>query len=346
MAFLLREQYSIIICTIYPENRFPELEEHGVRVVSLKKKTGKLYNLPCFLKFLLLVRKEKPAVIHSFLMFANLYACGVSLLLGFKNIITSTRTKIDFSRCSGGNRFTYYVFKKFSRFHVVNNQYSEDLLVNEMGYRQDQLGVIENAVDTDRFLYISENKKVLSAVYPARIETQKNQLILVEAMNILKKRKLLPETFQFFLVGEKNDKQYLKKVLEVVRRHHLEKSIIFIDPITDIERYYSMCSFLVFPSSWEGLSNSILEAMSSGLPVVCSHEANLPGLINDGENGYLFPANDSEACAESLQKMINTDVQKRKEMGKLNREIVEKRFTRQILKKKMEALYQNYSRKN
>lgn len=341
MALLLREKYNIVICAVYPENRFPELKEEGIRVVSLNKKTGKLYNLPCFLKFLLLVRKEKPAVIHSFLMFSNLYACGVCLLLRFKNVITSTRINIDFSKCYGGNRFTYYLIKKFSRFHVVNTQYSKNLLVNEMGYKQEQLCIIENAVDTDRFTYISDDKKIPGAVYPARMEKRKNQLILIEAMNILKRKELLSEGFQLFLVGEKNDRQYSERMFTAVRKYQLEKNIVFSDPMSDIERYYSMCSFLVFPSSWEGLSNTILEAMSSGLPVVCSHEANMPELINDGINGYLFPAKDPEACAESLYKMINTDVLKKEEMCKINRQRIEKRFTRQILKKNMEALYQN-----
>ena len=341
MAQLLRDKFNTIIYTIYPENRFPELEEQGVRVVSLNKKTGKLYNLPCFLKFLLLVRKEKPAIIQSFLMFANLYACGVSILLRFKNVITSTRLNIDFSKCYGGNRFTYYLFKNFSRFHVVNTHYNADLLVNEMGYREDQFCIIENMVDTDRFTYISDDMKIPGAVCPARIEERKNQLILIEAMNILKQKGLLPEGFQLFLVGEKNDRQYSERVFEAVRRYHLEKSIIFIDPTTDIERYYSMCSFLVFPSSWEGLSNTILEAMSSGLPVVCSHEANLPGLINEGVNGFLFPANSPEACAQSLHRMINTDALKRKEMGEINRQRIGKRFTPEILKEKLETLYEN-----
>ena len=341
MTLLLKEEYNIVICTVYPENQFPELEEQGVRVVSLNKKTGKLYNLPCFLKFFQLVRKEKPAIIHSFLMFANLYACGVSLLLRFKNVITSTRINIDFSKCYGGNRFTYYLFKKYSRFHVVNTQFSSDLLVKEMDYREDQLFLIENAVDTNRFSCVSENMKIPGAVYPARIEKRKNQMILIKAMNILNQKRLLPEGFQLFLVGEKNDKPYVERVFGAVRKYQLEKIIIFIDPIADIERYYSMCSFLVFPSSWEGLSNTILEAMSSGLPVVCSHEANLPGLINDGINGFLFPANTPETFAESLYKMINTDVLKRKKMSKINRQRIEKRFTRDISKKKLETLYES-----
>lgn len=341
MALLLKDKYNILICTIYPENRFPVLEEQGIRVVTLNNKTGKLYNLPCFLKFILLVNKEKPAIIHSFLMFANLYACGVNLLLRFKNVITSTRINIDFSKCYGGNRFTYYLFKKLSRYHMVNTQYSADMLKNEFGFNQDQLCLIENMVNTDRFAYLSDNKKIPAAVYPARIEERKNQLMLIEAMNILKQKELLPEGFQLFLAGERNDREYVKKVFGAVRRYHLDKYIVFIDPTPQIERYYSMCSFLVFPSSWEGLSNTILEAMSSGLPVVCSHEANLPGLISNGVNGYLFPSNSPEACAENFNKMINTDAFKRKEMGRINRQSIEKRFTQQILKTKLETLYEN-----
>jgi len=341
MALLLRDKYNPVICTIYPQNRFPELEEQGVKVLSLNKRTGKFYNLPCFLKFLLLASKEKPAIIHSFLMFANLYACGVSLLLRLKNVITSTRINIDFSKCYGGNRFTYYLFKNFSKFHVVNTRYNADMLVNEMSYREDQLCIIENMVDTDRFKYNSDDMKFPGAVYPARIEERKNQLILIEAMNILEQKRLLPEGFRLFLVGEKNDKKYSKRVFKTVREYNLEKSIIFVDPTITIERYYSLYSFLVFPSSWEGLSNTILEAMAFGLPVVCSHEANMPGLIDDGVNGYLFPAHSPKACAESLHKMINTDSFKKKEMGKINRQRIEKRFTRQILKERLETLYES-----
>lgn len=341
MALLLRDKYDIVVCTIYQENRFPVLKEQGVRVLSLNKKTGKLYNLPCFLKFLLLASKEKPSIIHSFLMYANLYSSGISLLLRHKNVITSTRINIDFSKCYGGNRFTYHVFKNFSRFHMVNTRYNADLLVNEMGYRQDQLCIIENMVDTERFRFISDDMKIPAAVYPARIEERKNQLTLLEAMNILKQKGLLPDGFQLFLVGEKNDRKYSVRTFEAVRRYHLEKNIIFIDPTTNVERYYFICSFLVFPSSWEGLSNTILEAMSSGLPVVCSHEANLPDLINDGVNGFLFPANSPEACAESLYRMINTHALKRKEMGEINRQSIEKRFTPEILKKKLENLYES-----
>ncbi len=341
MALLLKDKYDIAICTIYSENRFPVLEEQGVRVFSLNKKTGKLYNMSCFLKFLLLASKEKPSIIHSFLMYANLYSSGISLLLRHKNVITSTRINIDFSKCYGGNRFTYHVFKNFSRFHMVNTRYNADLLVNEMGYRQDQLCIIENMVDTERFKFTSDDMKIPAAVYPARVEERKNQLILLEAIYILKQKGLLPDGFLLFLVGEKNDRKYSVRALEAVRKYHLEKNIIFIDPTTNVERYYSMCSFLVFPSSWEGLSNTILEAMASGLPVVCSHDANMPGLIDDGVNGYLFPAHSPAACAESLHKMINTDTLKRKEMGKINRQRIEKRFTRQILKKKLEILYES-----
>ncbi len=341
MALLLKEKYNIVICAVYPENRFPELEELGIRVVSLNKKTGKLYNLPCFLKFLQLVRKEKPAIIQSFLHNANIYACCVFLFLRYKNVITSTRLNIDFAKGYGGTRFSYYVFKNFSRLHVVNTQFSADLLAKEMDYREDQLFLIENVVDTNRFFYVSENMEIPGAVYPARIEERKNQMILIKATNILNQKRLLPKGFQLFLVGEQNDKPYVARVFGAVRKYQLEKIIIFIDPTTDIERYYSMCSFLVFPSSWEGLSNSILEAMSSGLPVVCSHEANLPGLIHDGVNGYLFPSKSPETCAESLHKIINTDALRRKEMGRINRQIVEKRFSGQILKKNMEALFQN-----
>jgi len=58
-------------------------------------------------------------------------------------------------------------------------------------------------------------------------------------------------------------------------------------------------------------------------------------------NGYLFPAHSPKACAESLHKMINTDSFKKKEMGKINRQRIEKRFTRQILKERLETLYES-----
>ena len=75
----------------------------------------------------------------------------------------------------------------------------------------------------------------------------------------------------------------------------------------DLRAMYAKASVYVIASIAELQSISTMEAMASGLPVVAADAMALPHLVHDGENGYLFPAEDVDAAADRITKVLTAD---------------------------------------
>jgi len=103
----------------------------------------------------------------------------------------------------------------------------------------------------------------------------------------------------------------------------------------DTFRFLAGCDISVLPSLTEGLSNSILESMAAGLPVVATKVGGNPELVIDGETGYLVPPADPRAMADSLLRLIR-DPQLRREFGRRGRERVKEHFSLHVMVQKYE----------
>ena len=84
----------------------------------------------------------------------------------------------------------------------------------------------------------------------------------------------------------------------------------------------SKADFILVPSTWDVCNYTAIEGMGHGRVVLCSTGAGASGLINNGENGFTFSANDPVALAKSLNKLQSMDVKARQQMGALARETV------------------------
>ncbi|MBN1306119.1 MAG: glycosyltransferase family 4 protein [Anaerolineales bacterium] len=97
----------------------------------------------------------------------------------------------------------------------------------------------------------------------------------------------------------------------------------------DLARMYRQTSLFVFPSRHEGMPNAVLEAMSSGMPVIATRIAGNEELVSPRETGLLVPPDDVAALKEALVELL-TDEKKRRRMGEQARSRVEAHFTWRI----------------
>jgi glycosyltransferase involved in cell wall biosynthesis len=162
---------------------------------------------------------------------------------------------------------------------------------------------------------ISVDKKLIGST--GRIVWQKGYdqlLTLVKSFNFTK------NPFHILIAGEGSLKEKFEKDIRI---NNLENKITFIGNIRNIHQFLAELDFYVQPSVTEGLCNSILEAMASGLPILCSDVEVFKELIQNEKNGLLHRANDIKSLHVELDKLMNLSKRDLKKLG-LNAQITVK----------------------
>jgi glycosyltransferase involved in cell wall biosynthesis len=118
-------------------------------------------------------------------------------------------------------------------------------------------------------------------------------------------------------------------------------------PLSDLRRIFSAARLFVLPSVAEGFPGGLvtLEAMASGLPIVASNIGGITDVVEDGYNGFLFRVGDVDGMRNAITKLAQ-DKSLAESMGRLSREIVEKRFSWTSIAKKTLAVYEELLNKH
>jgi glycosyltransferase involved in cell wall biosynthesis len=108
--------------------------------------------------------------------------------------------------------------------------------------------------------------------------------------------------------------------------HGVERWVTYLGGRADVVDLYRAADIFVFPSRGEGCPNAVLEAMASGLPVVATDVAgNREVLGEDGNAGWLVPAEDPAALAEAVATLLGSPSMRR-EVAMAARERILERF--------------------
>ena len=132
---------------------------------------------------------------------------------------------------------------------------------------------------------------------------------------------------------KKHNAEYYAEIKKEYQRLDILDYMTLHDPNQKIEEEYRKADIFCLPSLFEGYPNVVSEAMSCGLPILCSNVYENPYIVEDGVNGFLFDPKKSEAIAEAINKMVNLTREERMEMGKRNRQLCLKRNTEEAFLK-------------
>jgi glycosyltransferase involved in cell wall biosynthesis len=98
----------------------------------------------------------------------------------------------------------------------------------------------------------------------------------------------------------------------------------------DVPEWLRTLDLFVLPSQAEGISNTILEAMACGLPVVATKVGGNAELVVEGETGRLVPASDPDALALAIRESVE-DAERLCAQGEAGRWRVEERFSMEAM---------------
>jgi sugar transferase (PEP-CTERM/EpsH1 system associated) len=214
---------------------------------------------------------------------------------------------------------------------------SEDLrswLVGTVGIPAEKVVQIYNGVDTDRFYprattdlslapkgFADPENIVIGTV--GRLAEVKNQGSLVSAFaSLVAESPSLRRKLRLVIVGDGPMHDALRRSIE---DKAIGELVWLAGDRSDIPELLGMLDIFVLCSLAEGISNTILEAMASGLPIVATRTGGNPELVSDGYNGWLVPVSDSKALAATLRQMLENMTLARA-LGARGREIVDANF--------------------
>ncbi len=203
---------------------------------------------------------------------------------------------------------------------AVSTTVSKDL--EDYGLKNMNVKLVYNGVDQNIFFPSNVRSEEKYVLYTGRISYGKG---LVELINCAKDVCESRDDINFILAG---DGPLLPNLKKKVKKMGLQNRIQFLGRVDrkTIVNLYQNATIFAFPSYYEGLPGSLLEAMACQLPIVATEVPGNIELIEHNKNGILIPPKDSSALYKAIMVLLD-DPNKREEIGKNARITIENKFT-------------------
>jgi glycosyltransferase involved in cell wall biosynthesis len=300
----------------------------------------------CLLRIYRILRRTQADVVQPFLTPATLYGLLPALAC-------RTPVKIVTERAGPGNRnagrgYRLYLriedfLSRFADWAVPNSEMGARFLI-QRGIRPSRIHVIYNGIDFDRLvpdpevtraarqsLEVPPDGKVVGMM--ARLCAVKNHAMFLQAAAIVSRQ--VPDA-RFALLGDGP----LRGTLEQMSTDlGLASKIAFYGEQRDVASYLRSFDLLAHTSETEGCSNSLIEAMALGEPVVATDVGGNREIVRDGQTGFLVPLGDVESLANRIIRLMS-EADLLSKMGAEARRETISRFAPQKMVEQYESLYE------
>jgi sugar transferase (PEP-CTERM/EpsH1 system associated) len=203
----------------------------------------------------------------------------------------------------------------------------------------ERIAVLYNGVDTQRFAPCSNDRLAMRVQlgFPqdsfvvgsvGRLVTIKDHQTLLKAAAMLVESGI---DVRVLLVGSGPEREKLQNLASAT----LEGRVHFAGDSDRVPEMLNAMDAFVLPSLGEGMSNTLLEAMACGLPVIVTNVGGNPEIIEDGRTGWLFTPGDAKGLAAKLKALVNNPV--------LLREISAAARTHTVERFSLQGMMRNYA---
>lgn len=341
-----RWRHAIVALTEVDPGFASRIERTDVKLLALHKPPGQgLWQFP---KLHQVFRALQPAIVHT----RNLGALEAQVpawTAGVRGRVHGEHGR-DADDVDGTNRrhiLMRRVYRRFVQQHIALGGELAAYLSGPIGVPEQQLTAIYNGVDHLRFRPAPQRTPITGCPFsdPAlwlvgtvgRMQTVKAQPLLARAfVSALQQRPALRETLRLVMVGDGSLRAECLAILQQGGVDHLAWLPGARDDVPDVMRGLDC---FVLPSLAEGISNTILEAMACGLPVLATRVGASAELLVEGQTGVLVPAGDVDALAAGLLRMAG-DRSAAQAMGRSGRERIEQRFSLPAMVAAYQSVYE------
>lgn len=344
IKYLDRKAFEATLITLYDETENVsqlKLFEPYVKVINIPTKRSQLV-LGQTIKLRTILKRIKPDVIHSHGVLPD-YA--VARIGKYKQIHTMRNYMWD----DYTDKYGLFLGNVMTKLTLYTNRHAEKTLVCSKSLSDmymDRKGMkfdyIQNGIDIDDYCMPEQGEK---EYLREQLNLPKDAFLFIYTGSFLA-RKNLPFLLDVFhhtfshdsqvyliLLGDGADKPKLQDKYKKVQ------NIVFCGSRLNVGEYLKACDAFVSASISEGLPNSVLEALASGLPVVLSdilqHLEIISGGREIGEIGYSYVQGDKHDLSEKLKMMAA----ERRQRDVICRRVAQELFSAEQMSRNYQELY-------
>lgn len=307
------------------------LTDEKIHLKIIEKKTKFDPSFP--FKLAHYIRQNHIDLIHSYTESAGVWGRITGRLTGIKNI--------THLQSSNYNKSFYHREKLtgwMDTLMIANSHKSKDQYHSHIPKRK--IVVIHNGLNFNLIPQTpaSLNNEGFIITVAGRISPQKNYPCLLKAVYLIKDE--IPK-LQVNIWGRILHKKSYEEMTELIKSYKLTSIVHYKGVSKTIIDEISSSHLLTLSSSTEGFPNVVMEALACGVPVIASQAGDMEYLINNGQNGFLFPSNNAEALAEAVMKYYRLKPHERLQMGLKGREHIKKNYSIEKMTNKTLDVYKS-----
>lgn len=328
---LLDEKYEVYI-SLPGGKRVEDLKKLGCKFIDTsidRRGVNLITDLKLLLNYFKILKEVNPDIVLTYTIKPNIYG---SIACRFKKIpyivnITGLGTAIESGNLLSKILLKLYKFAlKKAKCIFFQNDANKDLFERKKIIHNNARRIPGSGVNIVKNAYVDyPNNKIIKFLFVGRVMQAKGIEEFLEAAKIIKEKY---KNTEFIILGGYDEEKYKEKVEE-----YAEKNIVKYEGFqSDVRKYMIECNCLILPSRFgEGMANVLLEAASTGRPIIASNIFGCKEAIDDGKNGYIVEVKSVDSLVEKIEKFLNLSYEEQREMGLKGREKMEKEFDRNIV---------------
>jgi sugar transferase (PEP-CTERM/EpsH1 system associated) len=335
-----------IVCLKGRSNSHKQITRDNIEIVTLNKREGK--DLAIYPRLFKTLKRLQPDIVHTRNL-GTMESQVVAAAAGIRARVHGEHGRDIFDL--HGTNLKYNILRKaikpFVAEFIAVSRDLEGWLASTVGVARDRISQVYNGVDSALFHprsgprtmagpkgFFTNDAIVIGSV--GRMAAVKDFPNLVRAFAMMiEKEPAARAELRLLIVGDGVDRQ---ACMELIQKAGLQDQAWFPGERSDIAELMRAMDLFVLPSLGEGISNTILEAMCSGLPVVATRVGGNMELVRDGVTGKLAPPAEPGALADALLDYYR-NVCMLARHGKAARQQIESSFTMDAMTKGYLAVY-------
>ncbi|TMM58223.1 glycosyltransferase family 4 protein [Maribacter algarum] len=307
LAQALKPFHNVILVVVDPTKevyapRLKTIQEEGIETIFLPKsifgKTQVLFKL---------FKKKKIEYTFSFLATDTVLSAIVGKLSGVKYRIGGIRS-------SSWPKWKFRALKATHNYlldYTIANNYAGYQVAIDFGFTP-KIFVIPNGIEIRELHEKADDADQIKMISLGRLALPKRYDIAIQTIAHLKTIIHENISLKYTIVGQGPE---YDSILEQIKKHDVKEEIDVVTDATDMYAMLDTANIYLCTSSFEGISNALMEAMNCAMPIIATDVGDNSRLVLDTKNGFLAEVNDYKNLAQKVKQLIENP-QLRAEMGK------------------------------